>query len=106
MLRDGKEDYQVYCAACHGETGKGDGRMAEILRVKPADLTQIAKKNGGVFPFWKVYGITEGSVPVTGHFYMPDWEARFRSDEKKPGYSRSYLRILTLTHYLETIQEK
>ncbi len=104
VLRDGKEEYQVYCVACHGEQGKGDGRMAEILLVKPSDLTEIAKRNGGVFPFWQVYGVVEGSVPVKGHLYMPDWERRFRADEAKPGYTRSYLRILTLTHYLETIQ--
>ena len=106
VLRDGKAEYEVYCVACHGENGKGDGRMAEILLVKPADLTQISKRNGGVFPFWQVYGVTDGTVPVKGHYYMPNWEDRFRADEKKPGYTRSYLRILTLTHYLETLQEK
>lgn len=104
VLRDGKEEYQVYCVACHGENGKGDGRMAEILLIKPTDLTQIAKRNDGVFPFWHVYGTIDGSVPVRGHIYMPNWERRFRAEEEKRGYARSYLRILTLTHYLETIQ--
>lgn len=105
VLRDGKDDYWAYCAACHGESGKGDGRMADILLVKPANLTDIAKRNGGVFPFWEVYGVIDGSIPVKGHF-MPDWDARFRADEQKPGYARAYLRILALTHYLESIQEE
>ena len=106
VIRDGKAEYQSYCVACHGENAKGDGRMAEILLVKPADLTTIATRNGGVFPFWRVYGTIDGSVPTKGHEYMPDFETRFRADEPKPGYALSYLRILTLTHYLESIQAK
>ena len=106
ILRDGKQEYQENCTACHGDAGKGDGRMAEILTIKPADLTQISQRNGGAFPFWRVYGVIEGTVPVKGHAYMPDWQSRFSADESKPGYPASYLRILTLTHYLETIQEK
>lgn len=106
VLRDGKQEYQDNCTACHGDAGKGDGRTAEILTIKPADLTQISKRSGGAFPFWRVYGIVEGSVPVKGHVYMPDWQSRFSADESKPGYPAAYLRILILTHYLETIQEK
>ena len=106
VLRDGKAEFQSYCVACHGEDAKGDGRMAEILTIKPANLTTIAKRNGGVFPFWRVYGTIDGTVPTKGHEYMPNFESRFRADEPKPGYTLSYLRILTLTHYLESIQEK
>lgn len=106
VIADGKDEFQHNCVACHGDAGKGDGRLAELLTVKPADLTQIAKKNGGTFPFWQAYGIIEGKVPVKGHAYMPDWESRFKADEPKPGYAYAYLRILTLTHYLESIQEK
>jgi len=106
VVRDGKTEYDEHCVACHGDAGKGDGRMAEILTVKPADLTGISKRNGGVFPFWQVYFMIEGTVPVRGHLYMPDWGTRFKGDESKPGYAAAYLRILTLAHYLETIQEK
>lgn len=106
VIAAGKEEYRENCTGCHGDDGKGDGGLAAILTVKPADLTQIAKKNGGAFPFWQVYGITEGTVPVKGHVYMPNWESRFKTDESKPGYEYAYLRILTLTHYLESIQEK
>ncbi len=106
VVRDGKTEYDEHCVACHGEKAKGDGRMAEILTIKPANLTEISKRNGGAYPFWQVYFTIEGTVPVRGHLYMPDWGTRFKGDESKPGYPPAYLRILTLTHYLETIQEK
>lgn len=32
----GKADYQIYCASCHGETGAGDGPVAQALNPKPA----------------------------------------------------------------------
>ena len=106
VVAAGKREYLDNCVACHGESGKGDGRMAEILVIKPADLTQIAKRNNGVFPFWHVYGVIEGTVPTRGHVYMPNWRARFKAEESKPGYDYAYIRVLTLTHFLESIQEK
>jgi len=106
VIAAGKEEFQAHCTACHGDDARGDGRLAELLTVKPTDLTGIAKKSGGTFPFWQVYGVIEGAVPVKGHIYMPDWKSRFEADQTKRGYDDAYLRILTLTHYLESIQEK
>lgn len=108
VLAQGKVEYQENCMACHGEMGTGDGRMAEILIVKPSDLTQISKQSGGVFPFWRVYKVIEGTEPVKGHFFypMPLWGERFREDEKRKGYPPAYLRILALTHYVESLQEE
>ena len=31
--------YQIYCATCHGESGKGDGLVGAKLLLKPYDLT-------------------------------------------------------------------
>jgi mono/diheme cytochrome c family protein len=60
----GSEDYATFCAACHGPSGRGDGAAAPGLTRKPADLTAIAARNGGVFPATKVmakiYGYTGG----------------------------------------------
>lgn len=55
VVAAGRLEYQQYCVTCHGATGKGDGPMASILTVKPADLTQLRKHHGGQFPFWHVY---------------------------------------------------
>ena len=32
----GGADYQTYCASCHGETGAGDGPVAQALNPRPA----------------------------------------------------------------------
>ncbi len=32
----GHEQYKIYCATCHGETGCGDGPLSETLDPKPA----------------------------------------------------------------------
>jgi hypothetical protein len=107
IVADGSAEYEESCAACHGPTGKGDGRMAEILLIPPTDLTVIRKANGGVFPFWRMYRIIEGQEELRGHmsFQMPFWLSRFKRDEGKIGFPPAYIRILTLTHYLESIQE-
>ena len=54
----GKVTYRIYCSNCHGETGQGDGNLAELLSVKPSDLTAIARSK---FDF-----------DVTGHYARPD----------------------------------
>ena len=46
-----KADYVAYCASCHGVDGTGNGPLADTLKVRPADLTVISKKNGGHFPY-------------------------------------------------------
>jgi cytochrome c553 len=46
----GRAYYLRYCGSCHGSEGKGDGTVSRSLKIKPADLTQLKKKNNGVFP--------------------------------------------------------
>jgi mono/diheme cytochrome c family protein len=36
----GQKNYQIYCALCHGDMGKGDGQIAPRMSVKPPALTQ------------------------------------------------------------------
>jgi mono/diheme cytochrome c family protein len=42
----GQKVYAKLCAACHGDAGKGDGRMGEEMIPKPADLTDGDWKHG------------------------------------------------------------
>src|SRR5215471_9267934 len=43
----GKKLYDTQCASCHGETGKGDGKMAaSITGDKPSDLSDASWKHG------------------------------------------------------------
>jgi mono/diheme cytochrome c family protein len=38
QAQDGQKIFSVKCAACHGETGKGDGPLAKNFDPKPRDL--------------------------------------------------------------------
>lgn len=106
----GKKVYDANCAVCHGKEAKGDGGAVSLLTVKPADLTQIAKKNKGEFPFWKVYGVIDGREDVKGHGTrdMPIWGAEFRTQAGTSLTAESMVRgrILELVYFLQSIQAK
>lgn len=106
----GKLVYDRYCAVCHGREAKGDGVAASLLTVKPANLREIAKKNEGEFPFWKVYGIIDGREDVKAHGTrdMPIWGEEFRQQagSSPTAASEARGRILELVYYLQSIQEK
>ena len=75
----GKEEFETKCVICHGVSGKGDGPQALTLAKKPADLTMLAKNNGGVFPASRVHEIIDGRLEVAAHGprLMPVWGDEF-----------------------------
>ena len=78
----GRNDYSRSCAACHGETGKGDGPSAKSLKIRPADLTKLSEANKGVFPISRAYNVIDGRIEVLTHGTrdMPVWGDTFRKD--------------------------
>ena len=97
--------FDVYCASCHGKSAKGDGTLAGMLKKRPADLTGIAKRNGGTFPADQVARIIDGKRPVSGHGggEMPVWGDAFaKSIDTMPADEK----IRRLVAYLESIQAK
>ena len=103
----GKEMYKSYCASCHGENGKGDGPAAPALKVKPADLTLLSKTNNDKFPSDRVASILRGQATVTAHGNrdMPVWGPVFW--HMSQGHeSEVQQRIVNLTHYIESVQQK
>ncbi|MFZ3263007.1 MAG: cytochrome c [Terriglobales bacterium] len=103
----GKQLYSSYCALCHGSDGKGGGPFSPELKVWPPDLTQVAKKNRGVFPEMRVREAIDGEFakPSHGSAEMPIWGPVFRS--MAHGHKDSaQVRINNLVKYLQSIQEK
>jgi mono/diheme cytochrome c family protein len=99
----GKMNYETNCAACHGQSGKGDGPVSVELRTKPTDLTSIAKRNGGVFPAEILYRIIDGRKTIRAHgtYEMPVWGLVFlRSDPEDVARNR----ILAIIAYLKSLQ--
>ena len=110
VVAGGELEYQHNCAVCHGLEARGDGVMRRYLTVQPANLRQLAKNNGGKFPFWEVYHKIDGVTEVAAHGTrdMPIWGDRFRREagsDGKAAITQAAGRILSLTFYLEHIQE-
>lgn len=59
--------FNALCVVCHGAEARGDGPMAQILTVMPADLTQLSASNGGVFPTFRVVRQIDGRDPLLAH---------------------------------------
>jgi len=101
----GRTTFEVYCASCHGTSAKGDGPLASSMKQRPADLTEIAKRNGGTFPGEQVAQIIDGRKPVKGHGggNMPVWGDAFaKSSDPSPVEEK----IQRLVSYLQSIQVK
>src|SRR5271169_1286466 len=72
----GPDLFRAHCAACHGLDGKGSGPVAPSLKVKPADLTLLAKRSGGRFSEARVRSFISGDEPTLsshGTREMPVW---------------------------------
>jgi mono/diheme cytochrome c family protein len=94
--RDGKAQYLKHCGACHGPAGKGDGIAGTFMRPKPADLTAIAKENGGKFPVERTMDVIDGRHTVRAHGDpdMPVWGGAIPRES-----------IRAIAEYLGSIQE-
>src|SRR5262245_59266963 len=77
----GGDSFRFYCASCHGDSGRGDGPTAAVLKTRPADLTTLSRRNGGTFPHQRAVEIVTGSraLPAHGAPDMPLWGPIFRA---------------------------
>jgi mono/diheme cytochrome c family protein len=103
----GKEMFLSYCASCHGKSAKGDGPAATSLKALPADLTGLAKRNGGKYPSDKVTSVLRGQANLVPHGdqEMPVWGPVFW--RMSGGHEELVQqRIANLNRYLESLQAK
>ena len=103
----GNGDYQAYCASCHGTEARGDGMIAKSLKKRPADLTQLSKRNNGVYPDEKVFKTIDGRKgSAHSDSDMPAWGDVFAKASESASPENTALRIDTLVKYIETLQAK
>ncbi|HSF44009.1 MAG TPA: cytochrome c [Thermoanaerobaculia bacterium] len=100
----GRLSYRIHCASCHGESGRGDGPLAEDLKVRPSDLTHLRK---GRFLQTEIRDAIDGRRKVRGHgpADMPVWGATFQDRGRDTPQEREVReKILDLVAYIESIQ--
>jgi mono/diheme cytochrome c family protein len=103
----GQEMFTEYCAACHGKDGRGEGPAASELKVRPPDLTTLAKRHNGKYADAYLMGVLRlgTKAPAHGTAEMPVWGPLFKS---LSGHDDTIVaqRIANLTRYIESIQQK
>jgi mono/diheme cytochrome c family protein len=99
--------YRTFCATCHGDSGKGDGPVADLAVRRPPDLTVLARTHGGTYPRNEVMAVLENNPPVAGHDppAMPNWGNVLRTtagDDERIVRRR----LEALVDYVATLQQK
>jgi mono/diheme cytochrome c family protein len=73
----GKKLYDTQCTTCHGDTGKGDGKMAASLNPpKPSDLSDASWKHGSTDG--EIFTLIRDGSKGTG---MRGYAARMKPDD-------------------------
>ncbi len=106
-IASGKTLFMQHCASCHGDDAKGAGPAAVALKKQPPDLTALAKRNHGKFPYDQVSKAITGdfAVPAHGSREMPMWGPLFLALTGEN--AREAERLTTnLTDYIKSIQVK
>lgn len=109
----GEGDFNMYCAGCHGENGKGNGPKSFGLSKPAPNLTQLTKRYGS-FPREKLVKMVDGREAIPGHMdrEMPVWGVWFKAESAQDlggaeGDEASVERRVTnLVDYVESLQAR
>jgi mono/diheme cytochrome c family protein len=106
-VENGAQLFRSYCVSCHGLEGRGDGPIAANLRVAPADLTRVAKRNHGKYDSDKVRRAIDGRGPreIHGGSDMPVWGDAFKRAGEGFNEAKVKERIDALVDHIATLQE-
>jgi mono/diheme cytochrome c family protein len=109
-LAQGRADFNKHCAPCHSEDARGNGPEVKVIPgIKPKDLTTIAARNGGVFPYRQVEDTIDGRKIVPSHkrFDMPFWGVNFQQqghEFTRESDAKAKKRIDAIVDYVATLQ--
>lgn len=100
--------YRMHCLGCHGKDGSGGPPVSGHLESAPPDLTTLAARNEGRFPFETTVEVIDGRrhSPSHGTREMPVWGFSFQTigaDHNQEAAVRE--KITALTRYIQSIQE-
>ncbi len=107
----GEADFNMYCASCHGEDGKGNGPKAFGLSKPVPDLSDLTVRYSS-FPRERLAKLIDGREPIEGHGdrEMPVWGVWFKEEAAADlggaeGDEGSVARrVNNLIGYVETLQ--
>jgi mono/diheme cytochrome c family protein len=101
----GQEEFQRHCALCHGLDGRGDGPLAQAMKLAPTDLTRLSANNNGEFPSNKVSDVIRNGGNVLGHgsSAMLPWGTYF-AERGEPKVGKEW--IAALVGYIKSLQQK
>jgi mono/diheme cytochrome c family protein len=106
-IPSGKVMFKQYCASCHGADAKGRGPATPTLNTRVPDLTTLAKRHDGKFPYEYVESVLRFGPGFAAHgsAEMPVWGPIFQYLEN---YNEAAVRqrIKNLCDYLESLQQK
>ena len=95
---EGRRLFVSYCQLCHGIAGKGDGPLAKVMKISPADLTTTVRSRSDTILTKIITG--EGRQTITGRDRhnllseaMPEWKDVFSESQVKSLIA--YLRFLS-----------
>jgi mono/diheme cytochrome c family protein len=102
---EGKDNFQAYCAVCHGIDGKGGGPAVPALKGPVPDLTTMARRYGKYDEVAVQNQIRGASKlpPAHGSLEMPIWGPLFKSRSSE---AEVFLRVRNLAAYVGSIQVK
>jgi mono/diheme cytochrome c family protein len=102
---NGEVLYRRHCAVCHGVEGQGNGPAAAAMRKRPVDLTQLARRNSGIFPEARVRRIVDGrDVESHGTREMPVWGDVFKTTTDASAADVG-IRLSAIVAHLRTLQQ-
>lgn len=104
---EGSRIFQYRCAACHGTDGRGHGPASLTLKHAAPNLTLIAKRNGGRFPYQQIKEVIEGkqeSSLARGFRQMPIYGPIFHDIEADQDWGE--VRLDAITRQVESMQQK
>lgn len=101
----GQQEFERHCALCHGLDGKGQGPLADAMKLVPTDLTRLAARNNGEFPASRVGDVIRNGGGVLGHgsSAMLPWGNYF-GEKGKPEVAKK--RIADLVAYIKSLQQR